>query len=84
MLQIKFFVGRIGDHWEVTCTLRSQPGSHHARRASALQQARADAQALWTQQRVACEVLLDEDDGRWHRVAAFGELLDLDNGLGWR
>ena len=84
MLRTKFFVAPVGDHWEVACTLRGHPTIRYPNRFSALQNARIAAQDLWTQERVACEVLVDEDDGQWHQVASFGALLDLvDDGLGW-
>jgi hypothetical protein len=28
-------------------------------------------------------VLIDEDDGRWHPAASYGELLDMGRDLGW-
>ena len=63
MLRTKLFVAPVGDHWEVACTLRGQPTTRHVSRFAALQSARLTAQDLWTQPRVACEVLIDEDDG---------------------
>ena len=83
MLRTKFFVAPVGDHWEVACTLRGHLTTRHASRFAALQNARTAAQELWAEQRVACEVLIDEDDGHWHPAARFGELLDLGRDLGW-
>lgn len=83
MLRTKFFVAPVGDHWEVACTLRGHPTTRHTSRFAALQNARIAAQDLWTEQRVACEVLIDEDDGQWHPAASYGELLDLGRDLAW-
>ncbi|MDR7132956.1 hypothetical protein J2X06_000140 [Lysobacter niastensis] len=83
MLRTKFFVAPVGDQWEVACTLRGHPTTRHASRFAALHTARLTAQDLWTEQRVACEVLIDEDDGQWHPAARFGELLDLGRDLAW-
>ena len=74
MRPVMYFVSRVGDHWEIRC--RTAPGVRDfADRASALAEARRAAAALWEGQQVASEVLVDDEDGHWHKVAAFGELL---------
>lgn len=72
----RYYVMRVGDHWEVSHSQRLYATTHHADRDSALEAAKGHADAQWRQQRVASEVMLDEDDGIWHRVAAYGSLLD--------
>ena len=74
MRPVMYFVSRVGDHWEIRCRSDPQPGDH-VDRSSALAAARRAAEALWTGQHVASEVLVDDEDGRWHKVAAYGELL---------
>ena len=73
----RYYVMRVGEHWEVSHSQRaSYATTHHPDRGTALEAAQAHADAQWRQQRVASEVMLNEDDGAWHRVAAFGSLLD--------
>ena len=74
MRPVMYFVSRVGDHWEIRCRADQQVGDF-ADRASALAAARQAAEALWKNQHVACEVHVDDEDGRWHKVAAYGDLL---------
>lgn len=74
MRRIKYFVMCIGDHWEVSCSLRDQPTTRHPGRVEALQAAGRAASALW-EQNIASEVLIDEEDGEFHTVATYGDLL---------
>ena len=74
MRPVTYYVSRVGDHWEVRC--RTDPDEIlHTDRATAIDAARAAAERRWKQQRVASEVRVDEDDGRWVLVGQFGELL---------
>lgn len=72
---VTFQVVQIGAHWEVSCSLRDRPRGRHSDRAAALRVAQADALALWQQQSIAAEVVLCEDDGGWHTVMRYGDLL---------
>jgi hypothetical protein len=74
MRPVTYYISRVGDHWEVRC--RTDPDETlHADRAAAIAAARHAAERLWTQQRVASEVRVDDEDGRWLLVGSFGELL---------
>ena len=74
MRPVLYFVSRAGDHWEVRCRL--EPGTRaYGDRDAALAAAKRAASALWASQLIAAEVMLDDDDGRWHKVAAYGALL---------
>ena len=74
MRPVIYFVSQIGRHWEVRCRLE-QGTREYPDREAALAAARRAAQALWERQLIATEVMLDDEDGRWHKVAAFGSLL---------
>jgi hypothetical protein len=75
MRPVMYFVSRVGNHWEVRCRL--EPATREYRdREAALAAARRAASALWEGQLVATEVMLDDEDGRWHKVAAYGALMD--------
>ncbi|HSR65925.1 MAG TPA: DUF2188 domain-containing protein [Xanthomonadaceae bacterium] len=74
MRPVMYFVSRVGDHWEIRC--RSDPrAGDFADRAEAIAAARQAAGALWKAQQVASEVFVDDEDGRWHKVATYGDLL---------
>lgn len=73
----RYYVMRVGEHWEVSHSQRAFPTTRHPDRAGALEAATAHADAQWREHRVASEVMLNEDDGAWHRVATIGSLLDL-------
>ncbi|HVI24776.1 MAG TPA: hypothetical protein VM576_01080 [Xanthomonadaceae bacterium] len=74
MRPVLYFVTRVGDHWEVRCRLEA--GTREYRdRDEALRAAQRIACMLWERQLVATEVMVDDEDGRWHRVAAYGSLL---------
>ncbi len=72
----RYYIMRVGQHWEVAHSQRAYPTTRHPDRESALEAAKAHAEAQWRAQRVASEVMLNEDDGAWHRVATVGSLLD--------
>lgn len=72
----RYYIMRVGEHWEVAHSQRAFATSGHPDRDSALDAAKAHADQQWRQQRVASEVMLSEDDGAWHRVASYGSLLD--------
>jgi len=72
---LRYYVLQVGDHWEVSCSLRGQPVTRHPDRRSALRAAQDVALQLWQQQSVATEVLVNEDDAGWHKVAGFGSML---------
>jgi hypothetical protein len=74
MRPVVYFVSGIGDHWEIRC--RADPAHpNHPGCDAAIEAAKRAALRMWEQQRVATEVMLDGDDGRWIRVATYGELL---------
>ena len=74
MRPVLYFVTRVGDHWEVRCRL--EPGTRrHGDREAAVAGAKRSASALWQGQLVAAAVMVDDEDGRWHQVAAYGSLL---------
>ncbi|MGN6513185.1 MAG: hypothetical protein ACTHKZ_06365 [Lysobacteraceae bacterium] len=74
MRPVIYLVSRVSDHWEVRC--RSDPGvGDHPDRASAIAAAQRAAEAMWQEQHVATEVVVDDEDGRWHPIARFGSLL---------
>lgn len=74
MRPIRYFVSRVADAWDV---LSPHEGSkRYSSRFTAVQAAQDAAQDLWEQQRVASEVMINEDDGAWHLVASYGQLLD--------
>ena len=74
MRPVMYFVSRVGGHWEVRCRADPQQGDF-ADRGEAIAAARRAAEALWKGRQVACEVMVDDEDGRWHTVAAYGDLL---------
>lgn len=71
---VMFFVTRVGDHWELRSRLE-QGTRAYADRETALRAAQRAAAEVWERQLIATEVLVDDEDGRWHRVAAYGSLL---------
>lgn len=74
MRPVMYFVSRVGDHWEIRC--RSDPRhGDFGDRGEAIAAARRAAETLWKGQQVASEVMVDDEDGRWHKVAAYGDLL---------
>jgi hypothetical protein len=74
MRPVTYYVSRVGDHWEIRC--RTDPDDTlYPDRGEAIAAARRAAERLWTHQRVACEVRVDDEDGRWLLVGSFGELL---------
>jgi hypothetical protein len=55
---------------------RSDPDETlHADRTAAIAAARAAAERLWMQQRIASEVRVDDEDGRWLLIDQYGDLL---------
>ena len=76
MRPVTYYVSRVGEHWEVAHSQRSFPTTRYPDRESALEAARLHADAQWRKERVASEVMLNEDDGAWHQVASYGSLLD--------
>lgn len=76
MKPVRYYVLQLGAEWEVSCSIREQSATRHPDRRSALQAAQQAALAQWQQQRVAAEVLVNEDDAGWHPVASFGSVLD--------
>jgi hypothetical protein len=72
---VRYYVLQVGGHWEVSCSMRDQPPTRHPDRRSALRAAQDVALAQWQQQSVATEVLVNEDDAGWHKVAGFGSLI---------
>ena len=74
MRPLTYYVSRVGDHWEIRC--RADPDDTlYPDRGDAIDAARRAAERLWTQQRVASEVRVDDEDGRWLLVGSYGELL---------
>ena len=76
MRPVMYFVSRVGDHWEIRCRADPRSGDF-ADRAGALAVACQAAEALWKERHVASEVHVDDEDGRWHKVATYGDLLGL-------
>lgn len=75
MRPTRFYVSNVADGWDV---LSPHEGSkRYPSRLAAVQAAQDAAQALWELQRVASEVMINEDDGAWHLVSAYGQLLDI-------
>ena len=72
----RYYIMRVGEHWEVSHSLRARPTTRHPDREDALAAAKAEAEAQWRVERVASEVMLNEDDGAWHKVATYGSLLE--------
>lgn len=74
MRPIRYFVTGVADGWDV---LSPHEGAmRYPTRFSAIQAAEEAARALWETQRVASEVMINEEDGAWHLVASYGQLLD--------
>lgn len=74
MRPVTYYVSRAGDHWEIRC--RADPDDTlYTDRSVAIDAARRAAERLWTQQRVASEIRVDDEDGRWLLVGSYGELL---------
>lgn len=74
MRPVTYYVSRVGEHWEIRC--RSDPdATPYDDRDKAVAAARRAAEHLWARQRIACEVRLDDEDGRWLLVGSVGELL---------
>lgn len=75
MRPVLYFVTRVGDHWEVRCRIEPGITREYGGREEALRAAQRTAAEVWERQLIATEVMVDDDDGRWHRVAAYGSLL---------
>ena len=74
MRPVTYYVSRVGDHWEIRC--RTDPDDAlYPDRNEAIAAARRAAERLWTQRQVACEVRVDDEDGRWLLVGSYGQLL---------
>ena len=69
---LRYFIAEIGTEWEV---MLPKGMAYYATRGEAIQAAKDEARAMWESQRLATEVVISEDDGAWHLVAAYGSLL---------
>ena len=74
MRPIRYFVSSVSDGWDV---LSPREGAkRYPSRFTAIQAAQDAAKALWDLERIASEVMINEEDGAWHLVASYGQLLD--------
>jgi len=74
MRPIRFFVSNVAEGWDLLSP-RAAP-TRFASRMAAVQAAKNAAQDMWCDHQAAAEVLINEDDGAWRVVAAYGQLLD--------
>ena len=74
MRPVTYYVSRVGEHWEIRCRSDPDDTAYHDRE-DAVSAARRAAERLWAQQRIACEIRVDDEDGRWLLVGSIGELL---------
>ena len=74
MRPIRYFVSSVAEGWDVLSP-RDAP-KRYPSRSSAVEAAKDAAQEMWSVHRAASEVLINEEDGAWHLVAAYGQLLD--------
>ena len=75
MRAVTYYVIRIGDGWSVSCSHDDVETTGHPDRGSAITAARSAAAEMWHGRQAASRVMVDEDDGQWHEVIAFGTLL---------
>ena len=69
---LRYFVAEIGNEWEV---LLPKGMACYPTRKEAVEAAKAAAREMWEKECLASEVVISEDDGAWHLVAAYGSLL---------
>ena len=69
---LRYYIAEIGNEWEV---MLPRGLAHYPTRADAVDAAKAAAREAWEKDCVASEVVISEDDGAWHLVAAYGSLL---------
>lgn len=75
MRPIRYFVSSVAEGWDVLSP-RGAP-MRYPSRFSAIQAAKDAAQEMWDVHHAASEVMINEEDGAWHLVAAYGQLLDI-------
>ena len=73
MRPTRYFVSSVAEGWDVLPP-RGAP-MRYPSRVAAVQAARDAAQQMWNEHRAASEVMINEEDGTWHLVAAYGQIL---------